>query len=878
MMSLLTQLGVMMAAAGVAPPVAASEIFLDPVSRHTALIGTFNGDQTIRRESSSGGSSENIKSNTGYSTGKRYFEFRMDATTGSTNNYHMIGIAPSSLAANSYPGSTTTSWGLEWQTGLSYNNSTPSGSPIVSAGATVGDVISVAVDFDAGKGWWAKNGFWANGATAADVAAGTNPSFTFTPGATTYYVCASLYSAISPSQPVITARLKKDEMRYNLPTGFTAWAPPTSQWETELAADGPIGLYRFNEFSGDIVFHNSLYNTNTTFTSSAGTHTSSESGWPGPGGRALNITSSSTYLTASDSAAFRITGDYTAVMAFALSSLPSSGTYFTMCQCAGSGEAEPENSIVQVMLDNHATNGMGVRMLHEYGAGVNEDVRVNFPFIVGVSYVVHVERDTVAKTYTVYVNGELIGSVGYANNPTGGTNSVQYLVGNLGISGGSSANTFLGNFDEWAMYNKRIGAARIKAHYAGMISDIYLYTDTFDTDTLSRYTQYSDSAGAWSIASGALTCVGGGHSVQTLNGLACSWASAKLTRADDAGIVLRFRDNNNYYVVAIADASSTSSLPNRISLYKRVAGAFTQIGSNVSISFTRGTEHELEYRIIGTHHIIKFDGVTVLTATDTAHAWNSSGGAGPRNSNYAGDANATSIFTEFKCYSVDPSYLSMVTHLTFDGDNGSQNFRDRCGKKMSWYNYTDSAIGALSTGWAKWGLTSLGLTTGSLRGVTSQSSANFTMGAGSWRVAFWYKPSTMQTTVLFDMRPEATQGAYITLFHDATGVLSYYVNTASRISSAAGAIAAGGEYFIEVNKDSTTNTTRMFINGVLIGSYSDTTTYVGTVIMFGNSGQNRGGGFYANGYLDDLIVKKGVAGPTAAYPVPAVPAGRGAHA
>lgn len=866
MMTVTTLFQALMSAAGITPPTAFVETYLDPVSRHTLYLGMYNGDQTIRRDNTGGGSSENVKSNIGYSTGKRYFEFRLDATTGSANNYHMIGIAPATTPAAGYPGSTSDSWGLEWQTGLVYNNLVSIGTGSAS-GAAVGDIISVAVDFDAGKIWFGKNGTW-----TGNPVAGTGNSVSFTPSSKVYYVCASLYNI--NTSPTITARLKRDEMRYNSPTGFSAWAVPNSPWQDAVVADEPVGFFRFNEWSGDVVFHDVV--SDTVFTSSQGTHTSSESGWVGPGGRALNVTSNSTYLTASSSTAYRVTGDVTGVFAFALSSLPASGTYWVLGQVAGSGEGEAENSIFQVCLDNNAVSGMGVRFIHEYGAGTNEDVRVSFPFIAAPSYVLHVERDTVAKTYTVYVNGELIGSVGYANNPTGGTNSNLFLVGNLGISGGSTTNTFIGNYDEFAFFNKKIGAARVLAQYEAMISDMRQFVDLFDTNTIANYTQYSDTAGAWSISGGNLTCVGGGQSVLTLNGLACNRAKVKLTQADDAGIVLRFADNSNYYVAVIADASSGTGSPNRISLYKRVGGTYTQVGSNVSISFTRGTEHEFEYKIIGTYHIIKFDGATVLTATDTAHAWNNGGGGGPRNANYAGDANATSIFTEFKCYPIDHNYLSTVTHLDFDGAEGSQNFRDRCGKRMSWYNYTDNAIGFLTTVWKKWGVSSLSLATGStLRGLTSQQSANFTMGSGSWRITFWYKPETVGTSVVLDMRPAGGQGAYICLYHLSDGSLRYYVNTADRISSAAGAIVAGGEYFIEINKDSTSNTTRLFINGALIGTWSDTTSYLGTVIKFGDSSQNPG--TVCDGWFDDLVIKKGVGGYGLAYPVAPFPAPRGAH-
>lgn len=145
--------------------------------------------------------------------------------------------------------------------------------------------------------------------------------------------------------------------------------------------------------------------------------------------------------------------------------------------------------------------------------------------------------------------------------------------------------------------------------------------DDFSTDDLFNYTEYSDLAAGWWIGGGLLQGTAGSEipfqSVLTRNGVsfADGEISAVLIAAIDAGLALRLIDANNYYLCAIHDSGAT--LPNVLTIYKRVAGIFTALSSG-SISFTRNTSHTLSFSATGSNLVAKFDGSVIATATDTS--------------------------------------------------------------------------------------------------------------------------------------------------------------------------------------------------------------------------------------------------------------------
>ena len=148
------------------------------------------------------------------STGKFYYEVTVTATT--ATNYMIVGVGRSSLPAsalNAEPGSTADGWGVQfgspsWKVnGGSYTNLGTAFS------YTTNDVLMVAVDVDAGKFWFGKNGTWI---LSGDPAAGTNALFTNLTGEILPMV--GVYSSGNTG----SANFGQRPFAYTAPSGFKA--------------------------------------------------------------------------------------------------------------------------------------------------------------------------------------------------------------------------------------------------------------------------------------------------------------------------------------------------------------------------------------------------------------------------------------------------------------------------------------------------------------------------------------------------------------------------------------------------------------------------------------------------------------------------------
>lgn len=172
---------------------------------------------------------------------------------------------------------------------------------------------------------------------------------------------------------------------------------------------------------------------------------------------------------------------------------------------------------------------------------------------------------------------------------------------------------------------------------------LFVYQDKFDTDSLAQYTQHGDTGAAWSIASGELTATGGSQALLIYNDYSSANASIEcdINHAYNGGLILRFQDNNNYYLCTISDDSGSSpTLNNR--LWKRVAGTFTLVNTGADSTFTRGTAHTVRFTITGTLLTVHFDGVEKISVTDSSIS--SAGKTGMRNETAA----QSSIYQEFR--------------------------------------------------------------------------------------------------------------------------------------------------------------------------------------------------------------------------------------
>ena len=143
--------------------------------------------------------------------------------------------------------------------------------------------------------------------------------------------------------------------------------------------------------------------------------------------------------------------------------------------------------------------------------------------------------------------------------------------------------------------------------------------DNFAVPDAWNYTLFYQAPATFSFTQGLITANANGASQAILvrNNVvyADGEVSATATQSHDGGLVIRAKDAFNYYLLAAHDSGYTT--PNTLTLFKQVAGVFTQIGT-ASITFTRGTSHTFSLSATGTSLVAKFDGVTKITVTDSA--------------------------------------------------------------------------------------------------------------------------------------------------------------------------------------------------------------------------------------------------------------------
>ena len=181
-----------------------------------------------------------------------------------------------------------------------------------------------------------------------------------------------------------------------------------------------------------------------------------------------------------------------------------------------------------------------------------------------------------------------------------------------------------------------------------------VWQDLFDTDQLaSEYTKYEEAAGTYTVSGGVLSVItGAGRSFLIKNDLLLQ--NCKLiTNSDqmqDGGIVARWQDINNHYVLVINDDSGATPTQN-LKLNKRVGGAYTTIAS-ADIAWIRGTSKPIELDLYGSLLEVMFDGVKVISITDTAFT---GGGVGLRSGSSVSTPNH---FLDFKVYYAQQGAMS----------------------------------------------------------------------------------------------------------------------------------------------------------------------------------------------------------------------------
>jgi len=193
----------------------------------SANITLSNGDLTA----TNAGLGDSVRSVYGTASGKWYWEITVHSSNIATHTG--VGDSGISLTGNS-PGENADGYVYESRWGYKGNSGIWD-----SFGDTfgAGDIISVALDLNAGKIWFGKNGVWQ---ASGDPTAGTNEAFSGIIG--TFYGILYFQDALSA-----TANFGNVAFSYSIPSGFNAGlGPQTVDADVTLpmaTAEGFTGIY-----------------------------------------------------------------------------------------------------------------------------------------------------------------------------------------------------------------------------------------------------------------------------------------------------------------------------------------------------------------------------------------------------------------------------------------------------------------------------------------------------------------------------------------------------------------------------------------------------------------------------------------------------------
>jgi len=145
----------------------------------------------------------------------------------------------------------------------------------------------------------------------------------------------------------------------------------------------------------------------------------------------------------------------------------------------------------------------------------------------------------------------------------------------------------------------------------------------------------------------------------------------------------------------------------------------------------------------------------------------------------------------------------------------------------------------------------------------------FAFGTGDFTIEFWiYATSFGGGPILFDCRPNATNGIYPTVYCLSTGRIFFFTNSADAITG--NVLNTSTWYHIAVCRTGTS--TKMYINGTQAGStYTDSNNYLvgsGRPTVGGNGSSPGSTGAF---YMSNLRVTKGVCVYTGNFTAPTAP-------
>jgi hypothetical protein len=228
-----------------------------------------------------------------------------------------------------------------------------------------------------------------------------------------------------------------------------------------------------------------------------------------------------------------------------------------------------------------------------------------------------------------------------------------------------------------------------------------------------------------------------------------------------------------------------------------------------------------------------------------------------------------SFATQYISTGFDPNYADVSLLLTGEGTNGSTTFTDLSSSPKT---ITNNGSGIkISTGTKKYGTGSLQFLGSSYTSLTTQASTAFAFGTDNFTVEFWINTSDVsgyKGTVNDNSYHTTTSNFLLMLNYPTSGKLTFWKGDIV-VCATASNISTGNWIHVAFVRDSVTSV-KIYINGVLdtSGTIANTTTFgTGNGLIIGN--QN---GFddarQLIGYMDDIRITKGIARYTTNFTPP----------
>lgn len=209
---------------------------------------------------------------------------------------------------------------------------------------------------------------------------------------------------------------------------------------------------------------------------------------------------------------------------------------------------------------------------------------------------------------------------------------------------------------------------------------------------------------------------------------------------------------------------------------------------------------------------------------------------------------------------VDPYWAHVTALVGFDGVPGSTSYSEPV-KPPAFLSLKEQAQLVAD---AKFGNASLSV----VNGHAELPGSLFAFGGRPFTYELYVKLrlDASGTLLILETRPTSTNGPYITWSLTTSGASVFYVNSATRLPVAAGAIPNNGQWHHLAYSRDGNQVGRLFINGMLVGSWADTTDYQAAAVAL--IGKNAFNSAQVGGFVDAIRVTDGVARYTSNFTPP----------